>query len=37
MDDEREWTADDEREVAAIIVRFLKATGSEAWLPPWSS
>jgi hypothetical protein len=27
MDPEREWTADDEREVAAIIVRFLKATG----------
>ena len=24
MDHEREWTADDEREVAAIIVRFLK-------------
>ena len=26
MDDQREWTADDEREVAAIIVQFLKAT-----------
>ena len=27
MDHEREWTADDEREVAAIIVQFLRATG----------
>ena len=27
MDHKREWTADNEREVAAIIVRFLNATG----------